>query len=164
MSLSLLRPSLRAIPRASVARSAVAACRHASTAPIPVSNIEAQWKSMTPEEQNEVHKALEQLQKKDWKQLSLDEKKAAYYVAFGPHGPRTPIVPPGSGIKVFFGVVGCIGVAGLIFAITRAFAPPPPRSMTREWQEATNEQQRRDKVNPFTGVASEGYKGKGNVQ
>lgn len=44
----------------------------------------------------------------------------AYYVAFGPHGPRAPVNPPGSLMKVFLGSVGCLGVAGLLFAATRA--------------------------------------------
>jgi hypothetical protein len=34
-----------------------------------------------------------------------------------------------------YGVVA----SGLIFYLTRIFAGPPPKTMTREWQEATNE-------------------------
>lgn len=45
-------------------------------APIPLSNIEAQWEKMSSEEQISVHQQLEVLQKKDWKELSIDEKKA----------------------------------------------------------------------------------------
>ena len=44
----------------------------------------------------------------------MDEKKAAYYVAFGPHGPRTPVSPPGQGLKVLLSTLGLVGVAGLI--------------------------------------------------
>lgn len=43
---------------------------------IPLSNIEAQWATLDREEQVLVHRQLEELQKKDWKGLSLDEKKA----------------------------------------------------------------------------------------
>ena len=43
---------------------------------IPLSNIEAQWEAMSKEDQVTVHQQLEVLQKKDWKELSLDEKKA----------------------------------------------------------------------------------------
>ena len=52
---------------------------HTSTssgAAIPLSNVEAQWEKLTPEEQVTVHQQLEELQKKDWKELSIDEKKA----------------------------------------------------------------------------------------
>lgn len=43
---------------------------------IPLSNVEAQWEKMTADEQLTVHQQLEELQKRDWKTLSLDEKKA----------------------------------------------------------------------------------------
>ena len=48
-----------------------------STSPIiPVSNIEAQWEQLSQQEQLEVYEALLDAQKRDWKTLSLDEKKA----------------------------------------------------------------------------------------
>jgi hypothetical protein len=59
---------------------------HASLAPsshptaaatvIPLSNVEAQWATLSPVEQAAVHQQLEELQRKDWKSLSLSEKKA----------------------------------------------------------------------------------------
>ncbi len=36
--------------------------------------------------------------------------------------------------------------------------------MTREWQEAANEKLKEQKANPFTGIYSEGYTGKGQIQ
>ncbi len=45
-------------------------------APIPLSNIEAQWAKLSAEEKVSVHEQLELLQQKDWKELSIDEKKA----------------------------------------------------------------------------------------
>jgi hypothetical protein len=39
-------------------------------------SIEANWKTLPPAEQAEVYQKLEQLQKKDWKELTVDEKKA----------------------------------------------------------------------------------------
>ena len=38
---------------------------------------------MTGEEKATVHEQLEELQKKDWKVLSIDEKKAGAFSAFG---------------------------------------------------------------------------------
>lgn len=32
-----------------------------------------------------------------------------------------------------------VAAAGVIFAVTRAFARPPPSTLNKEWQEATNE-------------------------
>ena len=43
-------------------------------------------------------------------------------------------------------------------------APPVPRTLNKEWQEATNEKLLAQKSNPLTGISSAGYKGKGYVQ
>ena len=43
---------------------------------IPLSNVEAQWELLSSEEQLAVHQQLEEIQKKDWKTISIDEKKA----------------------------------------------------------------------------------------
>ncbi|ETW86317.1 hypothetical protein HETIRDRAFT_243779, partial [Heterobasidion irregulare TC 32-1] len=126
-----------------------------------LSNVEAQWEKLSAEDQVVVHQQLEALQKKDWKELSIDEKKAAYYVAFGPHGPRTPVNPPGTSAKVTAGVFGLIAAAAAVFATVRAFAPPPPRTITKEWEDAALERAREMNINPISGVSSEGYAGKG---
>jgi len=110
-----------------------------------------------------VHEKLEQLQKKDWKELSIDEKKAAYYVAFGPHGPRTPASPPGTVYKVLLGTAAAVGVAASLFAAVRAAGSPEPKTMSKEWQEASNEKAKEQNMNPISGIASEGYSGKGFV-
>ncbi|KAA1469312.1 cytochrome c oxidase subunit IV [Dentipellis sp. KUC8613] len=136
----------------------------AAAAPIPLGNVEAQWARLSADEQLAVHQQLESLQKKDWKELSIDEKKAAYYVAFGPHGPRTPVNPAGTVPKVIFGVAALVASAGLIYAGLRSLAPPPPRTLTKEWEEATNERAKELKINPISGISSEGYQGKGFVQ
>ena len=47
---------------------------------IPLSNVEAQWEKMTADEQLTVHQQLEDLQKRDWRTLSLDEKKAGTHI------------------------------------------------------------------------------------
>jgi hypothetical protein len=39
----------------------------------------------------------------------------AYYVAFGPHGPRSPVNPPGTAVKILTGVSALIGAAGLLY-------------------------------------------------
>ncbi|KZV87386.1 COX4-domain-containing protein [Exidia glandulosa HHB12029] len=112
--------------------------RARSASVIPLSNVEAQWERMKKDEKIEVHNAVHEIMKKDWRTLSLDEKKAAYYIAFGPHGPRKPLNPPGTNWQIFFGTVGLIGLSISIFLVIRSFAPPPVRTMTKEWQEETN--------------------------
>ena len=44
----------------------------------------------------------------------------AYYVAFGPHGPRKPVTPPGGNLKAAIATVGLIAAAGGIFALIRS--------------------------------------------
>jgi cytochrome c oxidase subunit 4 len=82
-----IRLATRAAPRASRALATAAqhplpaSAQHASAAspsgtPVSLSNIEAQWERLSVEEQAQVHAQLEEVQKKDWKSLSIDEKKA----------------------------------------------------------------------------------------
>jgi hypothetical protein len=128
----------------------------AATSAIPLSNVEAQWATLSPAEQTAVHQQLEEIQRKDWKTLSLAEKKAgasvrplfdtvpsfprrrvrggrsvssccsyalhrtAYYVAFGPHGPRAPVNPPGTVVKILTGISVLVGTASLIYAGIRS--------------------------------------------
>lgn len=44
----------------------------------------------------------------------------AYYVAFGPHGPRAPVNPPGTTVKIISGVSALIAAAGLVYVGFRA--------------------------------------------
>ena len=44
----------------------------------------------------------------------------AYYVAFGPHGPRAPVNPTGTTVKVAAGVAVLIASAGLIYGGVRS--------------------------------------------
>lgn len=62
----------------------------------------------------------------------------AWWIAFGPHGPRAE-TPPGEWGKIWFYTTIGVAVAVTIFFLVHSFARPPPRTMTKEWQEATNE-------------------------
>lgn len=59
--------------------SATASTSTARVAPIPLANVEAQWAKLNAEEQFSVHRQLEEIQKKDWKTLSMAEKKAGTF-------------------------------------------------------------------------------------
>lgn len=71
-------------------------------------------------------------------------------MAFGPHGPRA-LPPPGENWKVFrltmYGVLASLA----IFLATRSFARGPPRTMTKEYQEASNEYMKVCHINPTNG-------------
>ncbi|CDR48462.1 hypothetical protein NBRC10512_002122 [Rhodotorula toruloides] len=153
----MLRSSaLRVVRQAPLSRAA-----STQVAPVSLSNIEVSWKNLSPAEQEQTFKHLEELQKKDWKELSLDEKKAAYYVAFGPHGPRAPLeVNTG---KTIGGVVAALGAASVLFYLMRKNAQETPKTLSKEWQSAANEKLLEQGSDPFTGVSSKGYQGKGQV-
>lgn len=67
-----------------------------------------------------------------------DQLITAYWISFGPHGPRA-LPPPGEGKKIFlYTMIGC-GVSFALFATARIFAGPAPPTMTKEYQEASEE-------------------------
>ncbi|KAI1159556.1 cytochrome c oxidase subunit IV family [Nemania serpens] len=152
---SSMRTSTTVVPRA-------AASTHAISKPM-LANIEKRWEGMPPTEQAELWMALRDRMKGNWAELTLQEKKAAYWIAFGPHGPRARAAPD-ENRKVFLGTVVGILVSLAIFATIRAFAGPAPSTMNREYEEATNEYLRNQRAEPLTGISSEGYSGKGQVQ
>jgi len=118
---------------------------------------------MPPQEQADLWMALRDRMKADWHELTIQEKKAAYWIAFGPHGPRAEAAP-GESWKVFRYTVYGVIASGVVFYLTRLGAGPPPKTMTREWQEASNEYMKREKIEPISGVSSEGYSGPGMIQ
>lgn len=128
-----------------------------------LANIEKRWEEMPPQEQADLWMALRDRMKAPWTELTIQEKKAAYYIAFGPHGPRAE-APPGEGFKIFkYTMVGVLISLGL-FYVTRVLARGPPKTMSAEWQEASNAYMKRENIEPITGVSSEGYSGAGMVQ
>ncbi|KAL2116935.1 hypothetical protein VTJ04DRAFT_9103 [Mycothermus thermophilus] len=164
MSAPMLRNTLVRASRQSA--TAALGRRAASTQALSnpsLANIEKRWESMPMQEQAELWMALRDRMKGSWTELTLAEKKAAYWIAFGPHGPRS-VPPPGEGKKVALYTAIGLGVSFAIFGVMRAFARPAPKTMTREWQEATNEYLKAQKADPLTGISSEGYKGKGAIQ
>lgn len=70
--------------------------------------------------------------------LTQTPSYAAYWIAFGAHGPRA-LDPPGEGKKVALYVAVGMGVSLALFGLIRSFAGPAPATMTKEWQEQTNE-------------------------
>lgn len=164
----LTSPSPLAILPRHVAPPFTIQSRYISSSSFAVSNvtlvdIEKRWEGMPPAEQAELWMQLRDRMKESWKELTAQEKKASYWIAFGPHGPRA-VPPPGENLKVFYYTIIGVAVSFATFYAIRLAGRGPPSTMTKEWQEASNEYLKAQKVEPITGVSSEGYKGKGMVQ
>lgn len=57
--------------------STISVVSHTSSASsLPLSNVEAQWEKLPKDEQVAIYRQLETLQKKDWRTMTIDEKKA----------------------------------------------------------------------------------------
>jgi len=169
---------LRSLPRASTSSALVARASgrwsafaiqqrradssHAISNPT-LAGIEKRWETMAPQEQANLWMQLRDRMKNDWNGLTLQERKAAYWIAFGPHGPRA-LPPPGEGLRVFWYTLAGVGVSLGLFMFIHSLANPAPESMTREWQEASNEYLKSQNSEPITGISSENYKGPGMIQ
>lgn len=159
MRTGLQRTTGAAIRAATIRR---AASTHAISNPT-LANIEKRWEGMPLQEQADLWMSLRDRMKGNWKELTAQEQKAAYWIAFGPHGPRAED-PPGTGARVFWMVMAGIGASVGIFGAIRMVAKPAPHTMTKEWQEASNEMLKQQRSDPLTGITSEGYNGPGMVQ
>lgn len=130
---------------------------------VTLADIEKRWESMPPNEQADLWMSLRDRMKGSWGELTLQEKKASYWIAFGAHGPRA-VPPPDENKKVLYYTLIGLAASFALFYSTRLVARPSPRTMNQEWQEQTNEYLKEQKVEPLTGYASPDYKGKGAVQ
>jgi cytochrome c oxidase subunit 4 len=147
-----------AAPAAAVAQQTRLSSGHAIANPT-LAGIEKRWEDLPPQEQADLWMQLRDRMKVNWHELTLQEKKAgmfcflllfcvapvthgvyytAYWIAFGAHGPRKE-TPKGEGWKIFSKVTQLVAASVAIFYSTRFFAGSPPRTMTKEWQEASNE-------------------------
>ncbi|KAI4285720.1 MAG: hypothetical protein L6R38_000458 [Xanthoria sp. 2 TBL-2021] len=128
-----------------------------------LAGIEKRWEGMPPQQQADLWMALRDRMKVNWHEMTLQEKKAAYWIAFGPHGPRS-LPPPGEGKKIFWYTMLGLGVSGVLFLLIRTLSRPAPKTMNAQYQAMTNEYLKAQRTEPITGVSSEGYTGKGMIQ
>ncbi|KAI9831252.1 MAG: Cytochrome c oxidase polypeptide 5, mitochondrial [Sarea resinae] len=128
-----------------------------------LADIEKRWEVMPPQEQADLWMALRDRMKTDWHELTLQEKKAAYWIAFGPHGPRAQSAP-GEGWKIAGYTLAGVSFALFLTWLSRLGAKPGPSTMTKEYQEKSNEYLKAQNVEPITGISAPGYTGAGQVQ
>jgi cytochrome c oxidase subunit 4 len=77
--------------------------------------VEARWTKLPEAEQGAIADSLLAAQKADWKLMTMDEKRAAYYIAYGNYGARTPR-DPAFDRKVFGWVAAALALGGVIWA------------------------------------------------
>ncbi|TPX66706.1 hypothetical protein SpCBS45565_g04292 [Spizellomyces sp. 'palustris'] len=146
-------PARRLLTTAATARPSVitAIRRQHTVSPAALSQIETRWAKLPECEQGAVADYLAEKQKGDWKNLTLDEKRAAYWIAYGPYGARTPIDPAMKwkvlGWSSFFLSV----TVGLWVYWTKEVVPTL-RTHNKEWKEEEERRAIENKQNPYTGV------------
>lgn len=133
--------------------STVAKASPAPLSPAYVGKLPQRWNAMPQADRAQIIADLKTRMALPWQDLTPAEKKAAYYISFGEWGPRKPLHGPGDAAKVFWGVTGGVVISAALYAIILSFATPDPVSMTREWQEASDEYLKSKNANPFTGYS-----------
>ncbi|KAI9023264.1 cytochrome c oxidase subunit IV family [Hyaloraphidium curvatum] len=104
--------------RALVAAARVAprpAARAASTvSDAALVGLEARWGRLPECEQAAVAEKLLEKQKGDWRKMTQEEKRAAYFIAYGPHSSRAP-EDPSLNQRVYSTVAFIMAVSGGIW-------------------------------------------------
>ena len=98
-------------------------------------HLEKRWDTLSPQEQADLQSQLAKRQEGPWTELTPEEKRAAYFIAFGAHGPRAETHPPGFQLKVLTGTLIGLGMSAVLFYGIRTTAQPAPKTMNREYQE-----------------------------
>lgn len=93
--------------------------------------------------------SLAEKQKLPWNQLSLEEKKAAWYISFGTWGPRKPMETPEETAKIYKGIFIGFAVSSALFMAYYANRNVP-KTMNKEWQEKSDEYLASKNANPFS--------------
>ncbi|ANZ77029.1 BA75_03938T0 [Komagataella pastoris] len=117
-----------------------------------VTNLEKRWEDLPETDQKDIISQLSERQKLPWKDLTLSEKKAAWYISFGEWGPRRPVHTKEDKLYIFWGTVIGIVISATIFGAFR-YNRNVPKTMNREWQAASDEYLKSKNAEPFTGYS-----------
>jgi len=58
-----------------------------------IANLESRWPKLPEAEQGAIAETIYAKERGDWKNMSLEEKRASYFIAYGDYGARTPRNP-----------------------------------------------------------------------
>ncbi|KAI8844262.1 cytochrome c oxidase subunit IV family [Chytridium lagenaria] len=125
-----------------------------SVTPAAFAQLETRWAKLPEAEQGAIADKLAAAQKGDWKTLSLEEKRAAYFIAYGPYGARNP-TDPALKYSVAAWTTGFVLLAAGLWRWWDS-RKPTLITQTPEWKEAQKQIQIEGKENPFKGPAAAG--------
>ncbi|KAJ3058761.1 Cytochrome c oxidase subunit 5A [Podochytrium sp. JEL0797] len=135
-----LRPAATASVRAFTTRASSAS----------IAQIETRWGKLPEAEQGAIADRLAVAEKGDWKQMSNEEKRAAYYIAYGDHGARNQRDPNlTKAVMAWSSVFVVLAVGMYSWWETQK---PVLRTMTPEWKAAEDARAIELKQNPFQGA------------
>ncbi|KAJ3199548.1 Cytochrome c oxidase subunit 5A [Entophlyctis luteolus] len=135
------------VPFAGAARRAALSTRASA---ISIANIETRWGKLPEAEQGAIADRIAVAEKGDWKNMSLEEKRAAYYIAYGAHGARNPKDPNlTKAVMAWSSVFFALSVGMYFYWETQK---PVIRTMTPEWKAAEDARAIELKQNPFSGA------------
>lgn len=125
--------------------------RFASTSitPAAISNLQGRWEKLPESDKQHLIEALAEKQKLPWNQLSLEEKKAAWYISFGTWGPRRPMETAEETAKIYKGIAIGVAFSAALFLAYYANRNVP-KTMNKEWQEKSDEYLASKNANPFS--------------
>ncbi|KAG0680961.1 Cytochrome c oxidase subunit 5A [Pichia californica] len=141
----------RQLAKQSISNVSKCQTRFASTSitPAAISNLQGRWEKLPESDKQNLIEALSEKQKLPWTTLSLEEKKAAWYISFGTWGPRRPMETPEDSAKIYKGIaIGFFFSAALFIAYYSQRTIP--RTMNKEWQEQSDEYLASKNSNPFS--------------
>ncbi|CCC68724.1 hypothetical protein NCAS_0B06400 [Naumovozyma castellii] len=116
-------------------------------------DINKRWETMPNTEQEELVAKLTERQKLPWKELTQNEKQAAWYISYGEWGPRRPVHAKGDQAFIAKGVaLGLVLSLGFFFFV-RQFAEDDPKTMNKEWQMKSDEYLKSKNANPWGGYS-----------
>ena len=109
----------------------------------PLKNVEA-WDAILSKN--------DELQAGDWRNMSLEEKKAAHYLAWGPLPETNYEYRKAIGIRTLLTLGAAFAIYYSLFTYFRSKKDLP--TLTPEWREAMKDRMIHERMNPYTGTSA----------
>lgn len=121
----------------------------------PLTAIETRWGKLPEAEQGAIADMVKQAEAGDWKLMTMEQKRAAYIIAYGPFGARNPM-DPALKYAVTGWVGGFFGLAVVMWTLWEKQKPVVP-TMNKEWKDAENQISKENRTNPYSGPTNAVY-------